>query len=78
MKSELEEIIKNSNNSKEHLQDGILGPRIISAYKKLETEKRRADEFYMFSLGYARSPFRDFESYLQFAVALDVEAYQRI
>ena len=39
IKGELEEIVNISNISNEHLQDEIRGPRIMSAYKKLQTEK---------------------------------------
>ena len=68
---ELEEIIVISIFSDEHLQYEIKGPCIISAYKKLETEKRWTDGYYIFSLVYARSTIRDFESYLGIVVGLD-------
>ena len=78
LNDELEEIVNISNNSHEHLQDEIIGPRIFSAYKKLETGKRRTDGYYMFLMGYARSPFRDFESYLRIVVGLDEDDIQLI
>ena len=78
LKDELEEIVNISNNSHEHLQDEIIGPRIFSAYKKIETGKRRTDGYYMFLMGYARSPFRDFESYLRIVVGLDEDDIQLI
>ena len=43
LKDELEEIFDISNITPTLLQDKILGPRIISAYKKIETEKRQTD-----------------------------------
>ena len=36
LKDELEEILDISNITPQHLQDKIIGPRIIKAYKKLE------------------------------------------
>ena len=57
LKDELEEILDISNFSPEHPQDKILGPRIIKAYNKLESEKRRNDGFIMLLMGYARSSF---------------------
>ena len=48
-----------------------MGPCIISACEKLETQKRSTDCYYMLLLGYARSPFRDFESYLRIVIGLD-------
>ena len=39
LKGELEGIVNILNISNEHLQDEIGGPRIISEYKKLQTEK---------------------------------------
>ena len=71
VKHELEEIFSISNISHEHLQDEIIGPRIISAYKKLETEKRHTDGYYILILCYARSPFRDFISYLRMVIGFD-------
>ena len=54
IKGKLEEIINISKISREYLEDGIIGPRIISAYRKLETEKRRSDGSSMLLMGYAR------------------------
>ena len=48
LKDELEEMLDISNITPEHLQDKIIGPRIISTYRKLESEKRRTDGYYMF------------------------------
>ena len=47
-----------------------MGPRINTTYEKQETEKRRSDGYHMFILGWARSPLRDFESYLRILIGL--------
>ena len=75
LKDELEEILDISKTTDEHLQDEKTGPRIIKAYKKLETEKRQTDGYYMSLLGHARSLFRDFESYLRIVVGLDEDDF---
>ena len=71
LKDENEEIVNFSNISHEHLPDEMIGPRTIPAFKKLETEKRQTYGYYMILMGFASSPFRDFESYLRIAVGLD-------
>ena len=71
MKDELEEILDISKTTSEHLQDDIVGPRIISTYKNLETEKRQTEGYFIVLLGYARSPLRDFDSYLRISFGLD-------
>ena len=57
LKGELEEIVNTSIIPHEQLQDHIIGPRIIKAQKKPETEKKQTDGFYLLLLGYTRSPF---------------------
>ena len=61
----MEEIVNISSISNEHLQDEIIGSRIISTYRKLQTEKRLTDVFYLLLMGYAGPQFRDFESCLR-------------
>ena len=78
LKIVLEDILNSSKVSHEHLQYEILGPCKISEYKKLETEKRQTDGYYMLLIGYARSPFRDFECYLRIVVGMDEEDFQLI
>ena len=51
-------------------------PRIIGAYNKLRLEKSSTDDYIMLLMGYARSPFRDFESYLRIVVGLDEDDIQ--
>ena len=71
LKDELEEILKISNTTENHLEYEILGPRINKTLKKLETEKRQTDGYIIILMGYARSPFRDLESYLRIVIGLD-------
>ena len=54
----------------------MLRPRIINAYKKLETEKRQTDGYYMLLLGYGKSLFQDFESHLPIVVGLHEDEVQ--
>ena len=68
LKDELQEILDISNITDDHLEDEIKGPRIIKTFKKLESEKRQTDGYILFLMGYARSPFRHFESYLRIVV----------
>ena len=70
LKHELEEILDISNIKPEHLQHEKLGPQFIEAFKKLESEKKRTDGYTMLLICYARSPFRDFESFLIIVVGL--------
>ena len=71
MKDEIEEILNIPNITDDHLEYEIIGPRIIKAYWKLRSEKSSTDGYVIFLMGYARSPFRDFESYLSIVVGLD-------
>ena len=76
LKDELEEIPNISHITDEHLHDEILGPRIIDEFIKLSTEKKNTDGYMIILLGYARSLFRDFESYLRIVVDLSEEDIQ--
>ena len=78
LKDELEEILNISHITNEHLDDEILGPRIIHEFIKLSTEKKNTDGYIILLLGYARSLFRDFESYLRIVVDLSEEDIQLI
>ena len=78
LKDELEEILNISHITPEHLQDEIIGPRIIDEYYKLSTEKINTDGYMILLLGYSRSLFRDFESYLRIVVGLEEEDIQLI
>ena len=72
LKDELEEILHIPHNTPEHLQDDEIGPRNIDELYKLSHEKK-SDGLMMLLLGYARSKFRDFESYLRTVFGLDEE-----
>ena len=78
MKDELEEILNISHITDEHLDDEVLGPRIIDEFIKLSSEKKNSDGYMILLLGYARSLFRDFESYLRIVVDLPEEDIQLI
>ena len=77
-KEELEEILDISKISHEQLQDKNKRPRIIKAHEKLESEERWTDGYHTLLLGYARSRFRAFESYLKIVVGLDEDYIQLI
>ena len=71
LKDELEEILNISDITQYHLQHEIKGPRVTEAYEKLLLEKVSTDDYIIQLMGYAGSPFRDFESYLRVVVGLD-------
>ena len=54
-----------------HLEDETIAPRIIQAYRKLRSDKLSHDGYIILLKGYARSPFRDFESYLRIVIGLE-------
>ena len=78
LKDELEEILIIPHITNEHLDDEVLGQRIIDEYIKLSREKMNSDGYMLLLLGYCRSLFRDFESYLRIVVGLDEEDIQLI
>ena len=78
LKDELEEINNFPHIKPEHLQDDEIGPRIIYEFHKLSHEKKDSDGYVMLFLGYAKSNFRDFESYLRIVIGLDEEDIQLI
>ena len=78
LKDELEEILNIPHITNEHLDDEIIGPRIIDEYIKLSNEKKNSDGYMILLLGYSASPFRDFESYLRLVIGLDEEDIQLI
>ena len=73
LKDELEEILNIPHITREHLDDEILGQRMIDEFFKLSHEKKNSDGYMILLLGYSKSPFRDFESYLRIVVGLDEE-----
>ena len=55
-----------------------MGPHITTIFKKLASEKKQSDGYYMVLLGYVRSSFRAFESYLRIVVGLDEDYIQLV
>ena len=78
LKDELEEILRISDFTPYHLQQETMGPRINETYRKLRLEKSSTNGEIIFLMGYARSPYRDFESYLRIVVGLDEDDIQLI
>ena len=76
IKDEIEEIICISDFTPSQLQHGIKRPRIIQTNKKLRSGKSSADGYTLSLMGYARSLFRDLESYLRIVVGLGEEDIQ--
>ena len=68
IKDEPEEILCISNVTDDHSEDETIQPRIIKAYCKLRWEKPSTDVYIILLMGYARSRFRDFESYLRIVI----------
>ena len=78
LKDELEEILNIPNITDDHLEDETIVPRIIEAYRKLRSDKSSHDGYINILMGYARSVFPDFESYLRIVVGLEEEKIQLI
>ena len=71
LKDEVEEILNIPNITDDHLEDDTLGPLIAKTYWDLKSDKTSHDGYIILLLGYARSAFRDFESYLRIAIGLE-------
>ena len=78
LKDELEEILNISHITDKHLDDEVLGRRIIDEYIKLSRERMSTDGYMLLLLDYGKSLFRDFESYLRIVVGLDEEDIQLV
>ena len=78
LKDELEEILNIPNITDSHLEDETLAPRIAETYRNLRSDKSSHDGYIILLMGYARSPFRDFESYLRIVVGLEGDNVQLI
>ena len=78
LKDELEEILNIPNITDDHLKDETLAPRIIETYQKLRSDKSSHDGYIILLMGYARSPFRDFESYLRIVIGLEEDNIRSI
>ena len=71
LNDELEEILSLSVITPTHLNNEKIVSRFIRACKNLRSEKLSTDGYIIILIGYARSRFRDFESYLRIVVVLD-------
>ena len=71
LKDEVEEMLNISNITDDHLEDETLGPQIAKTYWELRTDKSSHDGYIILLMGYARSPFRDFENYLRIVIGLE-------
>ena len=78
LKDELEDIPKISDITTDVLEDDRLGPLIIKAYRKLHLENLSTDGYIIILMYYARSPFRDFESFLRMTGDLNDDDIQLI
>ena len=76
MKDEVEEILDIPNITDDHLEDETIGPRIVKGYWELRSEKSSTDGYIFLIMGYARSPFRAFESYHRNLIGLDEDDIQ--
>ena len=71
LKDEVEELLNIPEITDDHLEDETLGPRIAETYSKLRLDKTSHDGYIILLMGYARSLFLDFESYLRIFVGLE-------
>ena len=71
IKDEVGEILNIPEITDDHLEDDILAPRIAETYWKLRSYKSIHDGYIILLMGYARFPFRYFESYLRIVVGLE-------
>ena len=78
LKDEIEESPNFLDITPSHLQHEIIEPRFIETYNKLRLEKSSTDSYIFLLMGYARSPFQDFESYFRSVVGLDKDDIQLI
>ena len=78
LKDEIEEILNIPEITDDHLEDETLAPRIAETYSKLRLDKTSHDGYIILLMGYARSLFRDFESYLRIFVGLEEDKIRLI
>ena len=78
LKDEIEETLNISDVTPTHIQPEVRRPRNIEAYKKLGSEKSSTDCLIILLMGYATSPFRDFESYPRIIVGPDENDIQMV
>ena len=78
LKDKLEEVLNIPHITTKHLDDEILGPRIIDEYIKLSIEEKNRDGYMILLFGYSASSFRDPEGYLRLVIGLDEKDIQLI
>ena len=78
LKDDVEEILNIPEITDDHLEEDILAPRIAETYRKLRSDKSSHDGYIILLMGYARSLFRDFESYLRIVVGLEEDKIRLI
>ena len=71
LQGEVAEILNIPTITDDHLDDNATAGRIAETYWKLISDKTTHDGYIILLTGYARSLFRDFESYLRIAVGLE-------
>ncbi len=72
------ETLRISDITAKLLQHQKIRPRIIEAYRIIRLEKSSTDAYIIILMGYARSPFRGFTSYLKSVDGLDEDDVQLI
>ena len=78
LKNEVEEILGIPDITDDHLEDETIVPHIIETYRKLRLDKSSHDGYNILLMYYARSPFRDFESFLRMTGDLNEDDIQLI
>ena len=78
LEDEVGEILGIPKVTDDHLEDETIAPHIINTYWKLRSDKSSHDGYIILIMGYARSPFRDFECYLRIVVGLEEDNFQLI
>ena len=71
LQDEVAEILNIPKITDDHLEDKATADIIAETYQKLRSDKSNYDGYLILLMGYARSPFRDFESYLRIVVGLE-------
>ena len=71
LKDEVKEILNISNTTDVHLEVDKLGPQRADTYWELRSDKSSHDGYIILLMGYAKSPFRDIESYLRIVIGLE-------
>ena len=78
LKDEVEEILNIPMITDSHLEDKATAERTAKTYRKLRSDKSSTDGYNILLMSYARSPIRDFESYLRIFIGLDEDDIQLI